>query len=101
MNHKKLNYNIVILLILALCFSIGIFSPISNKYREKIALPKSSDGEITIMTPENKTYTQADSGYYPATYGFENDIEGSIPKEWVFSYDLGPDGGTTSYERIF
>lgn len=35
--------------------------------------PKSSAGEITIITPENKTYTQPDSRSYAATYGFEND----------------------------
>ncbi len=31
---------------------------------------------INIITPENKTYGGSMSGYYPATYGFENDIIG-------------------------
>ena len=37
--------------------------------------PKSSAGEITIITPENKTYNEPMSGYYPATYSFENDAD--------------------------
>ena len=49
---------------------------------------KLSDIEITIVTPENKTYTQPDSGYYPATYGFENDEDGSDPDEWTM-YEAG------------
>ena len=36
--------------------------------------PKSSAGEITVITPENKTYTEPDSGYYPSTYGFEDEL---------------------------
>jgi len=38
---------------------------------------------INIITPENKTYTEPMSGYYPATYGFENDINGVEPNEWL------------------
>ena len=45
--------------------------------------PKTNANEITILTPENKTYTQPMSGYYPATYGFENDLIGTIPKDWL------------------
>lgn len=44
--------------------------------------PKSSDLEITIKTPENITYTESMSGYYPALYGFENDDDGADPAEW-------------------
>ena len=29
---------------------------------------------VDILTPENKTYTEPTSGYYPGTFGFENDI---------------------------
>ncbi len=39
--------------------------------------PKSNDGEIIIITPENKTYTEPMGGYYPATYGFEDDPGGN------------------------
>jgi hypothetical protein len=38
--------------------------------------------KITIITPQNKTYTEPMSGYYPATYGFESDKDGTIPEDW-------------------
>ncbi|MFX1257866.1 MAG: hypothetical protein ACFFAN_08410 [Promethearchaeota archaeon] len=38
---------------------------------------------INIITPENKSYIEPMSGYYPATYGFENDEDGSFPKGWI------------------
>ena len=41
--------------------------------------PRSSANEITITTPENITYTEPMSGYYPALYGFENDFDGNNP----------------------
>jgi len=44
---------------------------------------KVSGSEINIITPENKTYTEPMSGYYPATYGFENDEIGDDPDEWT------------------
>ncbi|MGB5910564.1 MAG: zinc ribbon domain-containing protein [Promethearchaeia archaeon] len=44
---------------------------------------KSSNNEISIVSPENKTYSAPMSGYYPATYGFENDAAGTIPTNWV------------------
>ncbi|MHA1749759.1 MAG: hypothetical protein ACTSYF_14090 [Promethearchaeota archaeon] len=44
---------------------------------------KTSAGEINIVTPENKTYIEPMSGYYPATYGFENDEDGSFPMGWI------------------
>ncbi len=36
----------------------------------------------SIISPENKTYAAPMSGYYPATYGFENDLNGSNPEGW-------------------
>ncbi|MBY9016810.1 MAG: hypothetical protein KGD68_14060, partial [Candidatus Lokiarchaeota archaeon] len=52
---------------------------------------------INIMTPENKTYTGPISGYYPATYGFEDVLDDTTPTyceydaigttpDWVNSY---------------
>jgi len=38
--------------------------------------------EIAILSPENKTYTEPISGYYPATYGFESDVPGTVPFGW-------------------
>ncbi|MFX1343459.1 MAG: OmpL47-type beta-barrel domain-containing protein, partial [Promethearchaeota archaeon] len=42
-----------------------------------------------IVTPENKTYTEPMSGYYPASYGFENDIVGENPQNWVTDETYG------------
>jgi hypothetical protein len=61
-----------------------LFSPsIQLQGTFEVREPKSSAGEITIVTPENKTYTEPDSGYYPATYGFENDFPGSYPESFI------------------
>ena len=48
--------------------------------------------DITLITPKNKTYTSPMSGYYPATYEFENDVDGTVPNGWT-DEDLG--GATT------
>ncbi len=40
------------------------------------------DSPLKIITPENKTYNEPTSGYYPATYGFENDVSNEIPTGW-------------------
>lgn len=37
---------------------------------------------ITIITPENITYSEPMSGYYPSTFGFENDTIGEWPDGW-------------------
>jgi len=41
-----------------------------------------SQQDINIITPENKTYIGPMSGYYPGTYGFENDNIGNVPSNW-------------------
>jgi len=58
--------------------SLALKKETSNKSIE----PKTSANEITIITPENKTYTEPMSGYYPASSGFENDADGSDPVGW-------------------
>ena len=42
---------------------------------------------INIITPENKTYTVPRSGYYPATFNFENDNIGTLPLKWTSDND--------------
>jgi hypothetical protein len=49
---------------------------------ENFVSPKSSAGEIIIITPENKTYTAPMSGYYPATYSYEDIPNGQDHPEW-------------------
>ena len=46
-------------------------------------MPKSSDQNIAIITPLNTTYVEPMSGYYPATFGFENVENGDFPSEWI------------------
>ncbi len=43
----------------------------------------SSNPFLNIITPENKTYTAPMSGYYPASFGFENDNDDSFPDGWI------------------
>jgi len=38
---------------------------------------------LNLTTPENKSYSTPMTGYYPATFGFENDEDGQDPKSWV------------------
>ena len=39
--------------------------------------------QIEINTPEDKIITDPMTGYYPGTYGFENDILNSFPYGWI------------------
>ena len=71
----------LLVLILSLTVASTIY-PIL-KPQNTLEIPKTSAGEINILTPENITYTEPMSGYYPATYGFENDQVGTIPEGWT------------------
>jgi hypothetical protein len=51
--------------------------------------PFGSLGTITINSPEQKTYSGPMTGYYPATYGFENDANGADPAGWSVSEGTG------------
>lgn len=77
--------------LLVLVLSLTIAGTLNQSVKSQYALetPKSSAGEITIVTPENKTYTEPDNGYYPATYGFENDEIGGNPNKWTVSEPSG------------
>jgi len=61
--------------------------------------PKTNANEITIFTPENKTYTQPMNGYYPATYGFENEEDSDIGTEVAFITRYNSDH-SEAYARI-
>jgi hypothetical protein len=80
--NKKYSMLFLLFLICALSLVMLTPSPIVIQNIKDINNPKSSTSEITLITPENKTYTEPASGHYPATYGFENDIDGSIPHNW-------------------
>ena len=91
--NKKIMCCAIFLLLLMCGLSFGIFfsSPTIIQNSEDFNNPKLSAGEITIITPENKTYTEPDSGYYPATYGFENDNNGDVPEGWRSWVTVNPD----------
>ena len=91
---KNLKNKCVILgVIFLLCLSCLIsfvhleINYIDPDFKEEI-LPKLNNQNINITTPENKTYTELMSGYYPSTYGFENDKNGNVPVGWTdYSHD--------------
>lgn len=70
--------------LLVLILSLTIVGTINQNQRlisqYTLETPRASAGEITVFTPENKTYKEPDSGYYPAIYGFDNDIDGGNPE---------------------
>jgi hypothetical protein len=53
---------------------------------------------INITSPVNMTYFAGDSGYYPATYGFDNDTLGITPAGWIDNSGAGCSGTIISNE---
>ena len=92
----KVNYKIIGILSLLVISTFFPFFFLTfkeyNFYEESEVLPKASD-DIDIITPLNTTYTEAMSGYYPATLSFESDDVGLPPlsTEW----DDGSTGACT------
>jgi len=87
MKLKKSHVSIgFLVLILSLTVIGSINQSFMQSFMPQIILesPKSSDGEITIVTPENKTYTGPDSGFYPATYGFEDELGSTYGSDLKF-----------------
>jgi hypothetical protein len=89
MNNSKAKYKIFISLVVFTLLIIG-FTPFlelspnnSRDSQQQLDNPKTNANEIILITPENKTYTEPITGYYPATYGFENDILNSFPYGWI------------------
>ena len=85
MKSNKNIHRMVFLLLLSFGLSLGTLnsSHILIQDIENMNNPKSSAGEITIITPKDITYTGPNNGFYPATYGFENDVNGSLPEGWL------------------
>lgn len=84
-NNKKKNiffFGVFLLFWFGNLLSFMYIDSREDSYKENSSLQLSA-GEITIITPENKTYSKAMNGYYPATYGFENDIISSNPQNFT------------------
>jgi len=79
--NKKIKYSVLFLFLLIFGLSFGMLKSSPGVIQDSIVInnPKSSAGEITIITPENKTYFGPNAGFYPATFGFENDKAGENP----------------------
>ena len=62
MNIKKAHVSIGLLV---LVLSLTVAGTVNQSFnpQSKLEIPKTSAGEITIVTPENKTYTEPMSGY--------------------------------------
>ena len=89
----KKNTKIKIGLLFLICFgNCAIFMLFINNSCElnidKNQSLKLNNNEINIITPEYKTYTKPMSGYYPATYGFENDGDGDDPEGWIIEEEF-------------
>ncbi|MFX1299026.1 MAG: hypothetical protein ACFFD2_29730, partial [Promethearchaeota archaeon] len=78
MNRKK-NFIITFIFIVVFTFSCSFISK-NISFTKKFELNckednsfQTSNNEISIITPENKTYIEPMRGYYLASYGFESD----------------------------
>jgi hypothetical protein len=79
----------LILIILFLILTGNLISPLIqicivsnyNKFNDE-NFPKRSDSGIHLYSPKNMTYKNGMRGYYPATYGFINDQDGTTPVGW-------------------
>ncbi|MFX1425952.1 MAG: hypothetical protein ACFFBE_05825 [Promethearchaeota archaeon] len=90
MNIKKLKLSTQILLFFMFLFSSTFLTTIisENPTLNNTDLKTNAD-EIIISTPMNKTYLEPMSGYYPGTWGFENDKDGVVPQGWVDNSQSG------------
>lgn len=90
----KLKRTHISISLLVLILSLIVAGSLNQSFTRHFSLetPRTSAGEITIITPENKTYSAPISGYYPALYGFENDLNGAHPSDWT----LYGSGGTVN-----
>ncbi|MFX1279823.1 MAG: OmpL47-type beta-barrel domain-containing protein [Promethearchaeota archaeon] len=81
--NRKTKYFLLYLNLFLICSLInGFNSRLYTTSNSEFLIPETNAGEISISTPENKTYVKPMSGYYPATYGFESDAIGGDALDW-------------------
>jgi len=92
MKIKKYNLTLLLegLLIIIPLITFALFSTISNsnlngitQYESEIFPKTSAIQDINIVSPVNNTNITPESGYFPATYGFENDEGSTVPDGWT------------------
>ena len=78
------------------------FSLTNSTSQDELFHPKASAGEIVINKPEDKSYAKPDLGYYPGTYGFEEDEIGDegLEIEFVDAYEADYDAKTTIISEL-
>jgi hypothetical protein len=80
-SRRKKAFCIFLTIIIGINVSFTLFSSLFINSLPKNTFdldnPNRSAGEITITTPENRTYFEPMAGYYPATHGFENEVGGT------------------------
>lgn len=79
-------------------YNIQVFGNDSKGTYYSSDLKEFSVYHIGIISPENKTYTEPMEGYYPGTFGFENDINGRKPFDWILD-ETGGSGYIISNRR--
>ncbi|MHA1275030.1 MAG: SBBP repeat-containing protein, partial [Promethearchaeota archaeon] len=63
----------------------------SRSYYSDEIIPLTNDDQIiNITSPKEGIYTT--KGYYPATFGFERDVDGKIPSGWYSPHKRDEDG---------
>jgi len=55
--------------------TIGFYANDTLGFEGYAEVTVNKSAKININSPENKTYVEPMSGYYPATYGFENEMK--------------------------
>ncbi|MFX1390120.1 MAG: S8 family serine peptidase [Promethearchaeota archaeon] len=80
-----------ILRIIALIVLISGIIPFigTDKGYSTLEIPKLSTTEDIIINSPDGRYDVPMMGYYPAVYGFENDVDNSYPDDWSYTLNYG------------
>ncbi|MFW9876067.1 MAG: hypothetical protein ACFFG0_23435 [Candidatus Thorarchaeota archaeon] len=75
----------IVLIFIPITMMCYIISDLSSVDLTRYDTLRTTQQDINIFTPENKTYTKPMNSYYPGTHGFENDKVGDVPYNWIDS----------------
>lgn len=83
--------SIALLGLLLISLALPLIEPYIITEKEVQELdPKTQANQISIVNPENRTYSVPMNGYYPGTCGFEEEADGNNPEGW----EIYEGGGT-------
>ncbi len=102
-NHRsRLYLSFLILIIISISsfriIELNINQEFKESYNNKFL--NSSNSNLIILTPENKTYNKPDRGYFPGTYGFENHEDGTNGLDIDFINEYYSAGSNTDIKII-